>query len=45
MYKSYQPADLVDVFGSSDRVLEVVDGKRSIDLNQAEKLSDRLRQR
>jgi hypothetical protein len=31
MYKSYQPADLVDVFGSSDRVLEVVDGKRSID--------------
>jgi uncharacterized DUF497 family protein len=27
-----QPADLVDVFGSSDRVLEVIDGKRSIDL-------------
>jgi HTH-type transcriptional regulator / antitoxin HigA len=25
-----QPADLVDVFGSSDRVLEVINGKRSI---------------
>jgi HTH-type transcriptional regulator / antitoxin HigA len=37
-----QPADLVDVFGSSDRVLEVIDGKRSIDLNQAEKLSNRF---
>ena len=37
-----QPADLVDVFGSSDRVLEVIDGKRSIDLTQAEKLSSRF---
>jgi HTH-type transcriptional regulator / antitoxin HigA len=37
-----QPADLVGIFGSSDRVLEVIDGKRSIDLNQAEKLSDRF---
>jgi HTH-type transcriptional regulator / antitoxin HigA len=37
-----QPADLVDVFGSSDRVLEVIDGKRSIDRSQAEKLSDRF---
>jgi HTH-type transcriptional regulator / antitoxin HigA len=27
-----QPADLVGIFGSSDRVLEVIDGKRSIDL-------------
>jgi HTH-type transcriptional regulator/antitoxin HigA len=35
-----QPADLVDVFGSSDQVLRVIDGKQSIDLNQAEKLSD-----
>jgi HTH-type transcriptional regulator / antitoxin HigA len=37
-----QPADLVDVFGSSDQVLQVIDGKQSIDLNQAEKLSDRF---
>ena len=37
-----QPADLVGIFGSSDRVLEVIDGKRSIDLNQAEKLSNRF---
>jgi antitoxin component HigA of HigAB toxin-antitoxin module len=37
-----QPADLIDVFGSSDRVLQVIDGKGSIDLNQAEKLSDRF---
>ncbi len=37
-----QLADLIDVFGSSDRVLEVIDGKRSIDLNQAEKLSNRF---
>jgi HTH-type transcriptional regulator / antitoxin HigA len=37
-----QPADLVDVFGSRDLVLEVIDGKRSIDLTQAEKLSDRF---
>jgi HTH-type transcriptional regulator/antitoxin HigA len=37
-----QVADLVGIFGSSDCVLEVIDGKRSIDLNQAEKLSDRF---
>jgi SAM-dependent methyltransferase len=37
-----RPADLVDVFGSRDRVLEVIDGKRSIDLTQAEKLSNRF---
>ena len=37
-----QLADLVGIFGSSDRVLEVIDGKRSIDLTQAEKLGDRF---
>ncbi|AFY94408.1 helix-turn-helix domain-containing protein [Chamaesiphon minutus] len=37
-----QPADLVSIFGSSDRVLEVIDGKQSIDLNQAEKLGNRF---
>jgi HTH-type transcriptional regulator / antitoxin HigA len=37
-----QVADLVDVFGSRDLVLEVINGKRSIDLNQAEKLRDRF---
>jgi antitoxin component HigA of HigAB toxin-antitoxin module len=37
-----RPVDLVDVFGSSDRVSEVIDGKRAIDLNQAEKLSNRF---
>jgi antitoxin component HigA of HigAB toxin-antitoxin module len=36
------PTDLVGIFGSSDRVLEVIDGTRSIDLTQAEKLSDRF---
>ena len=25
-----QPADLISIFGSSDRVLEVINGKRSI---------------
>jgi HTH-type transcriptional regulator / antitoxin HigA len=37
-----QPIDLVGVFGSSDLVSEVIDGKRSIDKNHAEKLSDRF---
>ncbi len=37
-----QPADLVGIFGSIDRVFEVIDGKLSIDLTQAEKLSDRF---
>ena len=37
-----QLADLVGIFGSSDRVLEVINGKRSIDFTQAEKLSDRF---
>ena len=37
-----QLADLVGIFGSSDRVLEVINGKRSIDLTQAEKLGDRF---
>lgn len=37
-----QPTDLINIFGSSDRVFEVIDGKRSIDLTQAEKLGDRF---
>jgi HTH-type transcriptional regulator / antitoxin HigA len=37
-----QPADLISVFGSSDLAAEVIDGKRSIDKNHAEKLSDRF---
>jgi HTH-type transcriptional regulator / antitoxin HigA len=27
-----QPADLIGIFGSNDRVLEVIDGKRSISI-------------
>jgi HTH-type transcriptional regulator / antitoxin HigA len=37
-----QPVDLIGVFGSSDLVAEVIDGKRSIDKNDAQKLSDRF---
>jgi HTH-type transcriptional regulator / antitoxin HigA len=37
-----QPADLIGVFGSSDLVAEVIEGKRSIDRNHAEKLSARF---
>jgi HTH-type transcriptional regulator / antitoxin HigA len=37
-----QPADLISVFGSSDLVSEVIEGKRSIDKNDAQKLSDRF---
>lgn len=34
--------DLIGVFGSSDIVSDVIEGKRSIDKNYAEKLSDRF---
>ncbi len=37
-----QPADLIGVFGSQDLVVEVMDGRRSIDKTHAEKLSDRF---
>jgi HTH-type transcriptional regulator / antitoxin HigA len=37
-----QPADLIGVFGSSDIVSEIVDGKRSIDKSHAQKLSARF---
>jgi HTH-type transcriptional regulator / antitoxin HigA len=37
-----QPADLIGVFGSSDLVAEVIDGKRSINKSHAQKLSDRF---
>jgi HTH-type transcriptional regulator / antitoxin HigA len=37
-----QAADLIGVFGSSDIVNEVIEGRRSIDRNHAEKLSDRF---
>ncbi len=37
-----QPADLIGVFGSSDLVVEVIDGRQSIDKSQAQKLSDRF---
>ena len=37
-----QPVDLIDIFGSSDLASEVIDGKRSIDRNHADKLSDRF---
>lgn len=37
-----QSADLIGVFGSSDLVAEVIEGKRSIDKTHAEKLSDRF---
>jgi HTH-type transcriptional regulator / antitoxin HigA len=37
-----QPVDLIDIFGSIDLAAEVIDGKRSIDRNHAEKLSDRF---
>jgi HTH-type transcriptional regulator / antitoxin HigA len=37
-----QPADLIGVFGSSDLIGDVIEGKRSIDKNHAEKLSDRF---
>jgi antitoxin component HigA of HigAB toxin-antitoxin module len=37
-----QPADLVSIFGSSDRAIEVINGTQAIDLTQAEKLSDRF---
>jgi HTH-type transcriptional regulator / antitoxin HigA len=34
--------DLISIFGSSDIAAEVIEGKRSIDRNHAEKLSDRF---
>ena len=37
-----QPADLIGVFGSSDLVVEVIDGRQSIDKSHAQKLSDRF---
>jgi HTH-type transcriptional regulator / antitoxin HigA len=37
-----QPADLISVFGSSDLAAEVIDGKKTIDKNHAQKLSDRF---
>ena len=37
-----QPADLASIFGSSDRVFEVINGTQAIDRTQAEKLSDRF---
>jgi HTH-type transcriptional regulator / antitoxin HigA len=37
-----QPVDLIRVFGSSDLLAEVIDGKRSIDKNDAQKLSDQF---
>jgi HTH-type transcriptional regulator / antitoxin HigA len=37
-----QAADLISVFGSSDIVSDVIEGRRSIDKNHAEKLSDRF---
>jgi HTH-type transcriptional regulator / antitoxin HigA len=37
-----QPVDLIGIFGSIDFVSEVIDGKRPIDRNHAEKLSDRF---
>jgi HTH-type transcriptional regulator / antitoxin HigA len=37
-----QLADLIGVFGSSDLVAEVIDGRRSIDKSHAQKLSDRF---
>jgi HTH-type transcriptional regulator / antitoxin HigA len=37
-----QPVDLIGIFGSSDLVSEIIDGKRSIDRNHADKLSDRF---
>ncbi len=37
-----QPADLVDIFGSSDQVITVINGTQAIDHIQAEKLSDRF---
>ena len=37
-----QPADLIGVFGSSDLVVEVIDGRQSIDESHAQKLSDRF---
>lgn len=37
-----QSVDLIDIFGSIDIVSEVIDGKRSIDRNHADKLGDRF---
>jgi HTH-type transcriptional regulator / antitoxin HigA len=37
-----QTADLIGIFGSSDIAADVIEGKRSIDRNHAEKLSDRF---
>jgi HTH-type transcriptional regulator / antitoxin HigA len=37
-----QPVDLIDIFGSSNLVAEVIDEKQSIDRNHAQKLSDRF---
>jgi HTH-type transcriptional regulator / antitoxin HigA len=37
-----KPADLISVFGSSDLAAEVIDGKKTIDKNHAQKLSDRF---
>ena len=37
-----QPADLISVFGSSQLVSEIIEGKHSIDRSHAQKLSDRF---
>jgi antitoxin component HigA of HigAB toxin-antitoxin module len=40
-----QPVDLIGVFGSSNLVSEIIGGKKSIDKNHAQKLSDSPKER
>jgi HTH-type transcriptional regulator / antitoxin HigA len=38
-----QSADLIDIFGSSELAHAIVEGKKAIELNAAQKLSDRFK--